>query len=161
MPIIIEPKEEFNKINDYREKYLKPFIKTWEQAEKIINVNYSKSNLIADLKDMSKTVSLAGNTPTTSTNGNIPIKDMDRAKSIIDKAKGDTKKEIQYTTAMANSTIDKSKLQFRGDAMKKLGKDNLAKIFYNKLNESKINKVSDLIKLIESKTGKKIVLKNV
>ena len=109
---------------------------------------------------MSKTVSLAGNTPTTSTGGNIPTKDMDRAKSIIDKAKGDKAKEIQYTTAMANSTSDKSKLQFRGDAMTKLGKDYLSKIFYNKLYESRTIKVSNLIKLIESKTGKKIILEN-
>ena len=156
----IKSQEEFDKINDYREKYLKNFIKTWDEAEKIINANYSKSNLIADLKDMSKTVSLAGNTPTTSTNGNIPTKDMDRAKSIIDKAKGDKAKEIQYATAMANSTSDKSKLQFRGDAMTKLGKDYLSKIFYNKLYESRTIKVSNLIKLIESKTGKKIILEN-
>lgn len=154
----ITTEQGFNDIKDYREKYLKSFIKTWKVAEKIINANYSKSNLIADLKDMSRTVSLAGNTPTTSTNGNIPAKDMDRAKSIIDKAKGDEGKEIQYTTAMANATGDKSKLQFRGDAMKKLGKEKLAKIFYDKLKESKSIKVSDLIKLIESKTGKKIVL---
>jgi len=148
----IKSQEEFDKINDYREKYLKNFIKTWDEAEKIINANYSKSNLIADLKDMSKTVSLAGNTPTTSTGGNIPTKDMDRAKSIIDKAKGDKAKEIQYTTAMANSTSDKSKLQFRGDAMTKLGKDYLSKIFYNKLYESKVNKESDL------KVGDKVKL---
>ncbi len=154
----IKSQEEFDKINDYREKYLKNFIKTWDEAEKIINANYSKSNLIADLKDMSKTVSLAGNTPTTSTGGNIPTKDMDRAKSIIDKARGDESKEIQYTTAMANSTTDKSKLQFRGDAMKKLGKEKLAKIFYDKLYESKLIKVSDLIKLLEFKTGKKVFL---
>lgn len=156
----ITTEQGFNDIKDYREKYLKSFIKTWKVAEKIINANYSKSNLIADLKDMSRTVSLAGNTPTTSTNGNIPAKDMDRAKSIIDKAKGDEGKEIQYTTAMANATGDKSKLQFRGDAMKKLGKEKLAKIFYDKLKESKSIKVSDLIKLIESKTGKKIILEN-
>lgn len=150
----IESQEEFDKINDYREKYLKSFIKTWKVAEKIINANYTKSNLIADLKDMSRTVSLAGNTPTTSTNGNIPSKDMDRAKSIIDKAKGDEGKEIQYTTAMANATGDKSKLQFRGDAMTKLGKEKLAKIFYDKLNETKTlreNKINSLNDLDKSK----------
>lgn len=156
----IKSQEEFDKINDYREKYLKNFIKTWDEAEKIINANYSKSNLIADLKDMSKTVSLAGNTPTTSTGGNIPTKDMDRAKSIIDKAKGNEDKEVQYTTAMANSTNDKSKLQFRGDAMTKLGKEKLAKIFYDKLKESKSIKLSELIKLIESKTGKKVIFED-
>lgn len=153
----INTKKEFDSVKDYRKKYLN-IIKTWDIAEKILNINYTKSNLISDLKDMSKTVSLAGYNPTTVTKGNIPQKDLDRAKSIIDKAKGSIEKEIQYTKAMANATKEKTKLQFRGDAMKQLGKDKLAKIFYDKLKECKTIKLNKLIKLIESQKGKKVIL---
>ena len=132
----IKTEQEFNAIKDYRLKYLKPYIKTWKQAEKIINVNYTKSNLIADLKDMSKTISLAGNNPTMSKKS-IPDKDLQRAQDILSKSGNSKDKSIQLTTTMANLTTDKSKLQARGDAMIELGRKDLAKIFLDKLKENK------------------------
>ncbi len=139
----IKTEEQFNKImqnkKDYRSKYLAQ-IKNWKNAQKIINAPYSESQMKADLKDMSKTVSMAGNN-STAPSKQIPDRDLQRVQGILSKAGNDKDKLIQLTKAMANVTTDRSKLQARGDAMKDLGYDYLGQIFYNKLNEAQVDKL--------------------
>lgn len=147
----IKTEEQFNKImqdkKDYRSKYLAQ-IKNWKNAQKIINVPYSESQMRADLKDMSKTLSMAGNN-STAPSKKIPDKDLQRAQGILSKAGNDKAKSIQLTKTMASLTNDRVKLQARGDAMKELGRPDLAKIFHDKLHESKVNKLLRTV-LIES-----------
>lgn len=154
----IKTEEQFNKImqnkKDYRSKYLAQ-IKNWKNAQKIINAPYSESQMRADLKDMSKTLSMAGNN-STAPSKKIPDKDLQRAQGILSKAGNDKAKSIQLTKTMASLTNDRVKLQARGDAMKELGRPDLAKIFHDKLHESKVNKLLRTV-LIESEESDKYI----
>ena len=118
--------------------------------QEYVKVNYSKSNMIADLKDMAaimKTVNGApliskapkalvfSTTPKVSTsvrNMDYEDKDVVRIEGIVAKAKGDRDKENQLATNMANSITDGAKALRRGRAAEEQNFHNIAKIFFDR-----------------------------